>query len=254
MKVFISVLLVVSFSMAQQDELTLGKNAFNKNSYDEAIQYLRKYVVNNSRSVEAYFYIGESYRMMGDMQNAITSLERALDYDDEYEPALVSAIRAYGKLGMWDKAAKQFKAAEKYHKTSTLAPIAYGQAFLEKDSLDKASIYFSKTKEIDPNNVDAFIGLSEVYARQNVIVLAVENLRTATQLRPTDPTLWYRLATTIMKNRGLNAAQIQEIIAALQKSIELDPTNDKAIYDAANTMYRTKAYWREAAEFFKKYV
>ncbi|MFA6468075.1 MAG: tetratricopeptide repeat protein [Bacteroidota bacterium] len=254
MKVFVSVLLLVSFSIAQQDDLALGKGAFNKSSYDETIQYMQKYLVNNSRSVEAYYYIGESYRMKGDLQNAITSLERALDYDDEYEPALVSIIRVYGSLAMWDQAAKRFKTAEKYHKTSTLAPIAYGQALLEKDSLDKASIYFSKAKEIDQNNVEAYVGLSEVYARQNVIVLAESNLRTATQLRPTDPALWYRLATTILKNRGLNASQIQEIIAALQKSIELDPTNDKAIYDAANTMYRTKAYWREAAEFFKRYV
>lgn len=246
-------LLFVSIGTAQ-DDLTLGKTAMGKKSYDDAIQYFQKYLVANSRNIEANFLLGESYLQKGDLQNAQTALERTLDFDDEYEPALVSIIRVYGKLGLWDKAAKKFKEVEKYHKTSTKAPIAYGQTFLETDSLDKASIYFSKAKELDPKNVEVYIGLAEVYSRQNVIVLAVENLRTATQLKPTDPVLWYRLATTILKNRGLNSAQIQEIIAALQKSIELDPTNDKAIYDAANTMYRTKAYWREAAEFFKKYT
>jgi tetratricopeptide (TPR) repeat protein len=254
MKVFAVLIgMLVSISFAQ-DDLTLGKEAMSKNSYDAAIQYFQKYLTANSRNIEANFLLGETFRLKGDLQNAQTALERALDFDDEYEPALVSIIRVYGKLGLWDKAAKRFKEVEKYHKTSTKAPIAYGQTFLETDSLDKASIYFSKAKELDPKNVDAFIGLAEVYSRQNVIVLAVENLRTATQLKPTDPVLWYRLATTILKNRGLNAAQIQELMAALQKSIELDPTNDKAIYDAANTMYRTKAYWREAAEFFKKYT
>jgi tetratricopeptide (TPR) repeat protein len=247
------VCMMVSFAAAQ-DDLTLGKAALGKNSYDEAIQYFQKYITANSRNIEANFLLGESYRLKGDLQNAQTALERALDFDDEYEPALVSIIRVYGKLGLWDKAAKRFKEVEKYHKTSTKAPIAYGQTFLETDSLDKASIYFSKAKEIDPKNVDVYIGLAEVYSRQNVIVLAVENLRTATQLKPTDPVLWYKLATTILKNRGLNSAQIQELMNALKKSIELDPTNDKAIYDAANTMYRTKAYWREAAEFFKLYT
>lgn len=253
MKVFISLLVLLSFSVAQ-DDLERGKAALEKKSYDEAVQHFQKYLVGNSRSVEGNFYLGEAYRLKGDFPNALSTLERALDFDDEYEPALVSIIRVYGKQGMWDKAAKIFKSAEKYHKTSTLAPIAYAQTFLETDSLDKASIYFSKAKELDAKNVEVYIGLSEVYARQNVIVLAVDNLRTATQLKPNDPVLWYKLATTILKNRGLNAVQIQEIMAALQKSIELDPTNDKAIYDAANTMYRTKAYWREAAEFFKKYV
>jgi tetratricopeptide (TPR) repeat protein len=253
MKVLAVLFVFVSFGMAQ-DDLTLGKAALGKNSYDEAIQYFQKYLVPNSRNIEANHLLGEAFRLKGDYKSAQNSLERALDFDDEYEPALVSIIRVYGKLGMWDKAAKRFKDAEKYHKGSTKAPIAYGQTFLETDSLDKASIYFSKAKEIDPKNVDVYIGLAEVYSRQNVIILAVENLRMATQIKPTDPVLWYRLATTILKNRGLNAAQIQEIIEALKKSIELDPTNDKAIFDAANTMYRTKAYWREAAEFFKRYT
>jgi len=245
--------MLVTFGVAQ-DELSLGKTALAKNSYDEAIQYFQKYLTANSRNVEANYLLGETYRLKGDLPNAQSALERALDFDDEYEPSLVSIIRVYGKLGLWDKAAKQFNEVEKYHKKSTKGPIAYGQTFLETDSLDKASIYFSKAKEIDSKNVDAYVGLAEVYSRQNVIVLAVDNLRTATQLKPSDPVLWYRLATTILKNRGLNSAQIQEIIASLQKSIELDPTNDKAIYDAANTMYRTKSYWREAAELFKKYT
>ncbi len=240
--------------VSAQDNISLGKKALAAKSYDEAISYFQKHLTGDSRNVEANYLLGETYRLKGDLKNAESSLDRALDFDDEYEPALVSIIRVYGKLGKWDKAAKMFKEVEKYHKKSTRGPIAYAQTFLETDSLDKASIYFSKAKEIDDKNVDAYVGLAEVYARQNVIVLAVDNLRTATSLRPNDPVLWYTLATTILKNRGLNSAQIQEIMSALQKSIELDPTNDKAIYDAANTMYRTKAYWKEAAEFFKKYV
>ncbi len=252
MKVFVTLMLIVSFCMAQ-DDLTKGKEALGKGSYDEALTYFQKYLSANSRSGEANYYVGEAYRLKGDYQNAQSALERALDFDDEYEPSLVSMVRVYGKLGMWDKAAKRYKLIEKYHKNSTAGPIAYGQTFLDTDSLDKASIYFSKAKELDPKCVEAFIGLSEVYARQNVIVLAVDNLRTATQIKPTDPALWYRLATTIMKNRGLNSAQIEEVVAALQKSIELDPNNTQALFDAANIFYRIK-YWRQAAEFFKKYT
>ncbi len=251
MKLLVSLLLIVSFSFAQ-DDLAKGKDAFAKKSYDDALQLFQKYLLANSRSAEANYYVGETYRLKGDLQSAQTALERSLDFDDEFEPALVSIIRVYGKLGLWDKAAKRYKVIEKYHKTSTLAPIAYGQTYLECDSLDKASIFFSKAKEIDVKTVDAYIGLSEVYARQNVIVLAVDNLRTATQYDPKNPVLWYKLATAIMKNRGLNSEQIKEIVEALKKSIELDPNNVQAIYDAANIFYRIK-YWREAAEFFKKY-
>jgi tetratricopeptide (TPR) repeat protein len=254
MKVLSSVIFIVVFSLnlSAQDDLTKGKALFAQGKYDEAITMLQKFLANNSRNVEAHFYVGESYRLLGDLKNAQTALERSLDFNDEYEPALASIIRVYGKQAMWDKAQKKYNEAMKYHKKGTMAPLAFAQAYLEKDSLDKASIYFSKLKEIDEKDVNAYIGLSEVYSRQNVIVLAVDNLRTATEIKPEDPALWYLLATTILKNRNLNADQIREIIAALQKSIDLDPNNTSAVYDAAVIFYKIR-YWREAAEFFKKF-
>ncbi len=253
MRVFFLLFIFASLAIAQ-DDLSLGKTALEKKSYDLAIQSFQKFLNANSRNVEANYLLGEAYRQKGDLKNAQSSLERALDFDDEYEPALASILRVYGKLGMWDKAAKRYKDAQKYHKGSTLSPIAYAQTYLELDSLDKASIYFSQAKELDPKNVDVYLGLSEVYSRQNVISLAVENLRTAVQLDSTSPSLHYRLALAILKNRSLNATQITEVMLHLQESIRLDPTNDNVIYDAAFTMYRTKVYWREAAEFFKKYL
>ncbi len=253
MKVLFLLLLFTLLSFAQ-DDLSLGKTALEKKSYDQAIQSFQKFLNANSRNVEANFLLGEAFRQKGEIQNAKISLERALDFDDEYEPAIASIIRVYGKLGLWDKALKQFKVAQKYHKNSSVSAIAFGQTYLEVDSLDKARIYFSQAKEINPKNVEVYLGLSEVYSRDNVIFLSVENLRTAVQLDSTNPSIHYKLALEILKNRSLNATQITELMLHLQESIRLDPTNDKVIYDAAHTMYRTKVYWREAAEFFKKYL
>jgi tetratricopeptide (TPR) repeat protein len=253
MRVLILLLLFVSLNFAQ-DDLALGKKALEKKSYDQAIQYFQKFLTANSRNAEAHYLLGETYRQKGDLQNAQSSLERSLDFDDEYEPAIASIIRVYGKLGLWEKAAKRFKDSQKYHKKSIVSPLAYAQTYLEVDSLDKASIYFSQAKELDAKNIEVYIGLSEVYSRQNVISLAIENLRMAVQLDSTSASLHYRLALAILKHRSLNATQITEVMLHLQESIRLDPTNDKVIYDAAYTMYRTKVYWREAAEFFKKYL
>ncbi|MDP1675767.1 MAG: tetratricopeptide repeat protein [Bacteroidota bacterium] len=253
MRVLFVLLLITSLSFAQ-DDLSLGKAALEKKSYDQAIQSFQKFIAANSRNAEAHYYLGETFRQKGDIQNAQISLERSLDFNDEFEPAIASILRVYGKLGLWDKAAKQYKMAQKYHKNSVICPLAFGQTYLELDSLDKASIYFSQAKEIDSKNIEVYIGLSEVYARQNIIVLAVENLRTAVHLDSTSAFLHYKLALSILKNRSLNATQITEVMLHLQESIRLDPTNDKVIYDAAYTMYRTKVYWREAAEFFKKYT
>lgn len=254
MKVLAAILYLTAavFAVAQND-LTKAKDALNSGQYEAAIQSLQQFLTTNSRNVEANTLLAEAYRLKGDLPKAQETIERAVDLDDEYEPALASSIRIYGKLNLWDKAQKSYNLAAKYHKNGMLAPLAYAQAYLDADSVDKASIYFSKLKGLDANNVDAYVGLAEVYARQNIIVMAVENLRTATKIKPNDPVLWYKLATAILKNRSLNSDQIKEIIDALQKSIDLDPTNIKASYDAGNIFYRIK-YWPQAFEFFKKYT
>ena len=254
MKVLAAILYLTAAVIAvAQNDLTKAKDAFNSGQYETAIQSLQQFLAANSRNVEAQTLLAEAYRLKGELPKAQEAIERALDLDDEYEPALASSIRIFGKLNLWDNAQKSYNLAAKYHKTGILAPLAYAQAYLDADSVDKASIYFSKLKELDARNVDAYVGLAEVYARQNIIVMAVENLRTATKINPNDPTLWYKLATAILKNRSLNSDQIKEIIDALQKSIDLDPTNVKASYDAGNIFYRIK-YWLQAAEFFKKYT
>ncbi len=62
MKLLVSLLLIVSFSFAQ-DDLAKGKDAFAKKSYDDALQLFQKYLLANSRSAEANYYVGETYRL-----------------------------------------------------------------------------------------------------------------------------------------------------------------------------------------------
>lgn len=256
-KIF-SVLVLFSCTLFAQDYLTSGKDALSKKRYDEAVAYFTLYNKANSRTAESNYWLGEAYRQKEMYDSALYWLDRSLDFDDESEAALASVVYVNGKLGLWSKAQKRYDAAIKYHKKSILAPTLFAQVYLEADSLDKASIYFSKLKELDNNNIDAYIGLAEVYARQNVIVLAVDNLRTAVSLKPNDAALHYRLASTILKNRSLDKNMIEEVLTHLNQSIELDPTNERAIFDAANTLYRiainTPKFYADAAQYFKKYI
>lgn len=256
-KIFLAIVVFIG-AVSAQDQLTAGKEALAKKQYDEAISSFTMYYKVNARTAEANYWLGEAYRQKGMYDSSLYWLDRALDFDDEHEAALSADIYVNGKLNRWDKAQKRYDAAMKYHKKSILAPKMFADAYLEADSLDKASIYYSKMKEIDNNNADAYVGLAEVYARQNVIVLAVDNLRTAVSLKPKDAVLHYNLAAMILKNRSLNKEMIEEVLTHLNESINLDPTNERAIFDAANTLYRiainTPKFYSDAAQYFKKYL
>ena len=239
---------VFSLSASAQDNLALGKSALKEKKYIIAIEYLLKVQKANPKDKEANFLLGDAYRQKEVFDSSKIFLERSLDFDDEYIPTLVAIIPVYAKLGAWDKAAKRYNEAMKYDKKNTDASIMYANTFLAADSLDKAVLYFLKAKEVNENIIDVYLGLAEAYGRQNIGVLAVENLKKAIELDPKSPSIRYKLGSAYYKNRQFNDAARE-----LQETINLDPKNEKAVYEVANLFYRAKMY-RDAAKFFEKYV
>jgi tetratricopeptide (TPR) repeat protein len=239
---------MVSGSVRAQDYLKLGKDALQQKSLDVAIEYLLKAQKTNTRNVDANYFLGEAYRLKGVRDSAEMFLQRAVDINDEYIPALTSLGSLFVRSGQWLKAGKIFAAAMKVDKKNAGISVAYGNAYLEVDSLDKAIIYFSKAKEINENLSEVYIGLAEAYGRQNIAVLAISNYQKAAELDPKSAVIRYKLGKAFYKNRQYN-----DCAREFQEAVNLDPTNDVYVLEVAEIFYRAKMY-RESARFFGKYV
>jgi len=86
--------------------------------------------------------------------------------------------------------------------------LAYGNAYLDVDSLDKAIVYFSKAKELNENLPEVYVGLAEAYGRQNIAVLAISNYQKAAELDSTSAIIRYKLGKAYYKNRNtMNASE-----------------------------------------------
>ncbi len=238
----------LSESVHAQDDLALGTEALQQKSYDTAIDYFVKAQKAAPRVLETNFYLGEAYRLKGVKDSAETFLKRAVDINETYLPAWCSLGALMVKTGQWDKAAKVFAAAAKADKTSPAVSLAYGNAYLDVDSLDKAIVYFSKAKELNENLPEIYVGLAEAYGRQNIIVLAISNYQKAAELDSTSAVIRYKLGKAYYKNRQYN-----DCVREFEAAISLDPGNDLYIFDVADIFYRAKL-WRESAQFFAKYV
>ena len=238
----------LSESVHAQDDLALGKEALQQKSYDTAINDFVKAQKAAPRVLETNFYLGEAYRLKGVKDSAEFFLQRAVDINETYLPAWSSLGTLMIKTSQWDKVAKVFAAATKADKISPAVSLAYGNAYLDVDSLDKAIVYFSKAKELNENLPEVYVGLAEAYGRQNIAVLAISNYQKAAELDSTSAIIRYKLGKAYYKNRQYN-----ECVREFQAAINLDPTNDVYVFDVADIFYRAKL-WRESALFFAKYV
>jgi len=245
---FVALLLMASGSVRAQDYLKLGKDALQQKSFDVAIDYLLKAQKANTRNVEANYFLGEAYRLKGVRDSAEMYLQRAVDINDEFMPAATSLGALFVRTGQWLKAGKIFTVATKVDKKNAGIPLAYANAYLEVDSLDKAIVYFSKAKDINENLPDVYIGLAEAYGRQNIAVLAITNYQKAAELEPKSAVIRYKLGKAFYKNRQYN-----DCAREFQEAVNLDPTNDVYVLEVAQIFYKAKMY-RESARFFGKYV
>ena len=231
-----------------QDDLSLGRDALQRKSYDTAIVVLSRAQKAAPRVLETNFYLGEAFRLKGVKDSAEYFLQRAVEINETYLPAWSSLGTLMIKTGQWDKAAKVFAAATKADKKSPAVSLAYANAYLDIDSLDKAIVYFSKAKELDENLPEVYVGLAESYGRQNIAVLAISNFQKAAELDSTSAVIRYKLGKAYYKNRQYN-----DCVKEFEAAINLDPKNDVYVFDVADIFYRAKL-WRESALFFAKYV
>ena len=84
----------------------LGGNVyFNARRYDEAIAQLRKTIEIDPRFYLAHYYLGQAFQLKGQLAEAITEYQKAVELDDDPE-ALAYLGQAYARAGRQDEAQK----------------------------------------------------------------------------------------------------------------------------------------------------
>ena len=104
----------------------LGIEAFQKQDWDQAITYFQQALETEYNSDDIRYYIGESYRLKGDIPNANDTFNSIIKRDSSFAPAYLGRARTeyYGETGRWRDAVTDLKEALRFDPTM-------GQAYLE---------------------------------------------------------------------------------------------------------------------------
>lgn len=244
---------------------TNANHNFTEQKFRLAIEEYEKALQFNPDLVQAYRFLGESYKSLyrpGDenegnldrAQNALDALTKALEIEPDNKQIIHSLGDMYDKMRNFEEAEKLFLRILDMEPTnmSNYYVVAgfYKRYAGEKEELkSKAEKMYLRRIETDPNNPEGYSYLAQFYDEQAPMpefdkAFAAHMIRT--ELEPENALVWYTLGV----NRFQKAYRLQNVVprvqriqlsndseSALLKSLELDNTH-AFTYAYINMLYR----------------
>jgi tetratricopeptide (TPR) repeat protein len=195
----------------------------------------------------------QRYERQENVESAITLLKRAITADPNYAQAHAALARAYWykyyatKETQWaDQAKLAVKAAEKLDSHLPEVQLALGNMNLQTGANPEAATAFQRVLELDPNNVDAFVGLAGAYDALGRISEAEQAYRQAIEIQPACWNCYNSYGVFLNAHSRYN-----EALEAWKKVTELTPDNAWG-YLNVGAAYFNMGRFVNANDYFQK--
>lgn len=211
-----------------------------RENYRKAADALLDGLVEMPASSELYYALANTMREMGNETLALEYYNNAIFLNPGYIDAYFAKGQLLGLMEEIEEAVESLcKAQQLAERTEEMIAIAVEMSFLEQSSL-AIEIYFTALLK-DPDNYYLYSNLGVELAELGEYSDAVFCHEKALSMTQSDPDVWYNAACTYaLMNETLRS------LLALEKSIELDPTNrDYAADDPElESLHKMKRFWK----------
>jgi tetratricopeptide (TPR) repeat protein len=216
-----------------------GLILFSREQYEGAISFFKKAVEQNPFHAEAFYHLGICYRETG-ATKAVDSFKKAIEINPNYVKAYYDLGITYNRLNMKAEAIEAFKEVLEINPSHEDALLNLGIAYcldsnyksatsvlkrsVEIFPSEKAYYYlgvsyagqtlhykaiyaFKQCIEIDPNYVEAYIGMGTSYGAVENLRRGIKALNQAVILDPQNPSVHYLLGLLHLANHDLVSAE-----------------------------------------------
>ncbi len=169
---------------------------------NDAISILNQALVRFPSSRVIYYDLGVAYDYKKEYEKAIEYYKKSLELEPSFEPAKKDIATCLNNIGaeqiqnknfpkgiefcrqalLWDPSCWQAK------KNLEIANLELGRQKQELGLMDEAIIYYKSTIELNPNNIDAYVGLGDAYYEKGLYNESIEFYQNALKI---DPNLQY---------------------------------------------------------------
>ncbi len=163
---------------------------------------------------------GEVATWTGDYALAVDSFERVLAAAPQDADALLGLARAQSRSGKKDAAAARYRAYLALRPQDKDVLLETMELEAERGNTAAVQEYDALYRQRFGESREYWLRMADIYALGNDPVASSEALKEATRLAPQDHALFYRLAQSYPSEK-----EAAEASAAIERAVELDPTN-----------------------------
>ncbi|MGO9897517.1 MAG: tetratricopeptide repeat protein, partial [Bryobacteraceae bacterium] len=203
-------------------KVLLGSAAVQTGKYDVAIPVFQSVLDSmdpkSKARADLYMRLGEAYRKKGDLQNALTSVQKARELVPENTMVLITLGVILDMAGRWTEAKQVYDATLRLHPDDGQA--LNNDAYLMAEhggDLDQALTYASRAKQLLPDNAEVSDTLAWIYIKKQMSQNAVDILSDVVQKQPNASTYRYHLAMALAQ-KGDKPHAFKEAQEALRHS------------------------------------
>jgi tetratricopeptide (TPR) repeat protein len=246
-------------------KLKLAESMFSARQADGAGKLYQEVLEGNPSSAEAWYGLGRVQAAQGDTKAAAVSLAKACELAPQYGAAQFALATAYRKLGESEKATELFKlyranmtnvplavdpvrAAVQQLDRSTIAHMRRGLAMAEAGDLQGAIQQHLAAIQSDPNEVQSYINLIQLYARVGENDKAVEAYHKAVAINPNRADCYYNYGVLMFQLRKFPDAE-----QAMRKAIQINPFYADA-HDSLGYLLAMQGHFDDALAEYRKAV
>lgn len=172
-----------------------GNALFREEKFAEAIASYRAFLAKNPDKYQVHYSIGQSYKKMGKVDEALAEFQIVLD---EADPA-----------------------KDKQVKGQTLTAVA--ECYLNKEDLEAARTSFQESLKLNPEDEILAYNIGEIYFSNQKLEEALEYFTMASQIKPDWPDAYLKLGYVYV-NKADNASAVLNF----EKFLELEPDSERA--------------------------
>lgn len=264
MKNFIITLVcVLSFQWVNAQTLEDVKKAIFQEDFKKAKSMLQT-LMSSGKKPEYHYYLGVIHLEESiDFEDDIASKEKELENAKKQFEAGITLKNKYPYnflgLGRYHALKKNLNEAKiNFQKAYELSGgsdvellVELAEGYVEggsKEFIDEATKLLTKAKTMDSKNANIYTALGDLWEKQNVNELALNEYKNAVNINPNLVKAHYKIGKLLLKEKKYN-----EGAESFKKCIQLDPNFAPAYREMGELYFRAGRY-KEAKDNYKSYV
>ncbi len=259
MRILILLFCVLTFGVqiVSAQSLERAKTLYKEREYQSAGEEIKKFLTANQES-EGLLLAGDIYLAMEYPDTALQYFLKAEKKEGDKPEILRRIGKSYSLLGQHPLAISYSLKAVKKKDKDALNQLAYGEALIAADSLDKAELVITNARELDNNLAEAYLALGNLYFAQNIWELARINYSEAitknesfSEARMNLAISYYKLANAEPVGSELADEYFNRSLREWNTLSKLDSNNARAFFEQGKIFYFAQQYANAAKSLLR---